>query len=406
MAKEKAELLDELKIGKRSFNFIGKVKVNDDTFKEASSKEGSTWLGVNNQIGIETTAGNILYARVQGGYKLDNPTLFASKKDDFKSKLTIPYESRFNEALLKQVADFAFMNAGIEKDENGKRIYKRFLNAIDFSEYLKENLKDGTQVRIIGEVDYSPGKEDTTYTNYNIKGIYLNEAYIKDGEEVPAKAPSSLIHQSYLVDNSTLEKGWETEFKKNGQITLQLYVPQYLSKIKNAQGQFVEWKKITPIVQPVVFKSSALAKDDESAIKVIKKLFAVKSGVREVVLYVNVIDGYVETGKIEYEISPEMRDLIDMGLISEDEIAAQVTVRKNRVHELSFFKPSIKQNEDGTVLLEVFDKYEEKVLVLPSLDDEDEEDEDNEAYNSEAESFEEPEDDTPKGELDFMSMFN
>ncbi|WP_461199196.1 hypothetical protein [Enterococcus sp. N249-2] len=405
MAKEQKELLEELKVSHRNFSFVGKAKIGDDTFKGASNKEGKTWYHVNTTIGIETEPGNVVYGRIFGGYKLDNPVLHVRSKtgSDF---ITIPYENRDKKELLKNVSDFSFLNVGIETDSEGNRVYKRFIDSIDFENYLSEHLQDGMEIRVVGQVDYSPGKEDQVYTNYDITAIYLNEDYTnKKGEEVKAQEHQARYKQTFVVDSMVLDKGWEKQFKKDGSIVLSLYVPQYLSQILNGEGAYVEWKKTSPVIQNITFKADKMAKSIDGAVAMIKKYFDFKKGVRELTFYVDVRDGYIEGEMAEYEISKEMRELIDMGLITEDEIKTQVTVRKSRVRELLFAKPSIVMNEDGTPALEMYDdKYSDDVLIVPTLDTDDDDEYESQDSESENDDFEEPTNED-SGEIDYMSMF-
>lgn len=404
MVKKNESLLTELKVSHHNFTFIGKARVNDDSFKGASNKEGKTWYHVNSNFGVETTAGNIVYPRIWGGYKLDNPILMVQSKQKGE-RITIPYEHRNKKELLKNVADYSFMTAGIEQEENGRVIYHKFIDSIDFENYLSEHLKDGMDIKVIGSVDYSPGKEEgQVYTNYDISGVYLNREYEKDGKTFPKQEPRATLYQAYLADDSTLEKGWEKQFKKDGEIAIQLYVPQYLSQIRNEQGTFVNWKKTSPVVQTVTFKDT-MAKDVDSAIKFLGGLLKVKSGVvREISMYVDIVDGYQEQEMKEYGVSDEMKYLIDMGIITEDEIESQMTVRKTRVRENVYRTVSVTKGEDGSPVIESFDKYEEGVLVMPSFDDGDEED--NTSFNDdEEESFEEPDTEIPT-EVDFDGLFN
>lgn len=412
MAKKDVELLDELKPLHHNFTFIGVARVGENSFGGASVKEGKTWYHVNSNFGVETKPGNIVYPRIWGGYKLDNPNLMVQSKSKTGERITIPWESRKDEKLLKNVSKYAFFKVGIKQDEDGKMEYAQFISAIDFEDYLATNLKDGMEVIVNGSVEYSPGDEDRTYVNYEIQSVYLNREKEKDGETIPMSEHKAEIYQTYLADDTTLDRGWEKTLRNDGELVVRLYVPQYLSTIKNPQGGYSDWKKTSPVLQQVTFKAGD---KPDAAIKMIKKYCDVKEGiVRESTFYVEAVDGYSEQEVEELDITKDMQELIDMGIMTKEEIKSQVTVRKTRVSENVFSKPSIKLNDEGKPALEVFDdKYSPEALIIPSLGaSEDDEEESNEEYNKKAKATEpktyepdpEDEDDVSKDNVEVLNI--
>ena len=182
MAKDQTELLTELKNGSNSFSLIGKVKLVEGGFGGAVQKEKSNWLGVNSKFGVEISDGNVVYPAVRGGYMLDNPVLKKFGKEKGTGLVSIPYAKRHDENILSGLAQYVFMRGAISKDETGRPEVKKFIDAIDFEAYLAENLYDGMDVKVNGNVEYSPGKEDEVYRNYTVTSIYLNEEYKKNEE--------------------------------------------------------------------------------------------------------------------------------------------------------------------------------------------------------------------------------
>lgn len=411
----KSEEKEGLKVGRHSFSFIGKAKVGDGTFSGGKKSERSQWFGVNDTFGIETDPGNVVYASINGGYMLDNPNLRAFNKQ--RAQVTIPWADRFNETMLDNLGDFAFTNIGLEQDEDGKTITKKFLNALDVDDYLKEHLKNDMDIKVSGQVEYSEGKEGRTYVNYRVRTLYLNNSYTnKEGEEVPKKPARASFTQTFLVDDSVLGKDEKKELKENGETTLPLYVPQYIGKRRTASGEYVEWKKISPLVVPIVVRLSDIkGSSDENKLKIIAKYFGMKSGVRAIGLRINVNEGYINNGASDSEeegVSKELQELIDMGFTTKDEVKSQVTTRGTKTSELVFDTIIAEKDENGDFAIDVHDDlYEEKDLVLPDLDDDDDDDEPfevdddkKESTKDDTESEEEKENDELSS-IDFDNIF-
>ena len=376
MAKDKKELEKELKNGSSSFTLIGTVHLTDDGFSGGKQKENSKWFGVNSSFGVEISEGNIVYPTIRGGYMLDSQVLKRFSKTAGEGMITIPYDKRHDEKLLDQIAPYAFKKGAIARDESGKPILKRFIDDIDYEEYLAGNLKEGMEVRVMGKVEYSEGKEDKVYRNYSVTGVYLNEEYTKNSEVVPPAKHSALIHQTYVFGEDAVDSAWKKEFKNDGQVTLTLNVPQYVGK-RLVGSEYIEWKKVMPIKQVIYIKGDP---EDEKSVKLtealVQKLFTTKRGaVRELGVNCIINEGY-DTQNGNFEISKEMQDLIDMGLISEEEVKNTVNVRGSRVSELIFASPMTKIGDSGEISISLEDdKYAEEALYVQDVDVDEDEDE-------------------------------
>lgn len=368
MAKE--ELLTELKGGISSFTLTGTAVVKENALQGVQQKEGSTWRHVNSSFGVKTDEGNTVYARIWGGYKMDKPIL--KKWDTDNNFVDIKWENRLQETVIESLRPNELLRAGFEKDENGKLITKEFLSEIDFEEYLREHLADGMPVRVRGEVEYSE-YNDETQRRYNVKSVYLAETYTKKDGEVVEPVDGATLRQTYLLDDSALDRGWERTLEKEGSIIITAFVPQYLSQRK-VGDKYVPFKKTIAMPQGIVFKMKD--KEDEKELatkkKIIEKFFKVKRDtVRELVLINNINEGYEEATGVQ--INDEMRELIDMGIMTEDDIKNQVTIRGNKVSELVFSQPAVRRDkETAEVSLQMTDaKYAPEALVMPFIDGED-----------------------------------
>ena len=152
-----------------------------------------------------------------------------------------------------------------------------------------------------------------------------------------------------------------------------MYVPQYISKRK-VGDTYVEWKKVMPLRQNVYIKGDPT---DEKSLKLteglIKRLFTLKEGVvRELTINSVINEGYTtQTG--DFEISKDMQELINLGLISEEEVKKSATVRGSRTSELIFLTPATNVTDDGEITISMDDeKYAPEVLFTPDVDSEEE----------------------------------
>ena len=232
-------------------------------------------------------------------------------------------------------------------------------------------------VRVRGDVEYNEYK-DEIYRRYNIKSVYLAEPYKnKEGETVTPE-PMAQVRQTYILDEDALDKKWQKDLQEEGRTTLSLFVPQYLSQRK-VGDKYLPFKKTIPMHQGVVVKMKDMADEKELKVKktIMEKFFKVKRDtVREIVLINNINEGYEEATGVE--INDELQELIDLGIMTEEDIKNQVTIRGNKVSEIVFAQPAVLRNRDtGDVALQMTDeKYSTEALIVPFIDGEDDFEED------------------------------
>lgn len=370
------ELLTELKGGMASFTMIGTAQIKNDSLEGVKQKEGKTWKHVDSSFAVQSADGSRSFVRIYGGYKLDNPILKRFKSDG-SGMADIPWKDRFNEELHEDLSPRSFFRAKIEKDEEGKLIAKQFISEIDFEEYLREHLEDKMEITVTGEIEYSP-YGDRTFKNYNVKGVYLNEAYVKNGEDVEAREHAAFLRQTYLLDDMSLPKTWKSDLKKDGEVIVAAYVPQYLSSKKIGE-QYEPYKKTDPISQPVIIRMNSKPEDEtyekelEAKNTIINKFFSVKRNkVREIGLFVKINEGF-KTGQAELHIDKQMQELIDANVLTLEDVKSQMTVQGSKVDEMLYMKPVILPQEDGSMKVAMDDeKYAPEALIVPELDSDEE----------------------------------
>ena len=322
-----------LKKGKAEFTLIGKVKVTDKTFNLDNSYD-SGWTDNQMYLGVDCGNGNMVYGEMRGGFFPDDDNILRGfskddKDDDGKSKqVEIAWEDRFDEELLDTVADTSFITVGVEKDVKGKTVYKKFLSAYDAVEYLNDHLEDGMIVNVKGNIGYSE-YEDNVTVKKEITSIVLS----KVEDEADFKATFT---QTILLDFDSIGK---KDPEKNT-MALNAYVVDYVGKPK-IDGKKVEIKK--NVTYPKTFEV-AINENPEITAKMLQKFFKVKKkgSINVLTVMGNLIEGAAIVNITDDDIPDDIKELIEMGLYSEEEAKAKCAVGgNNRERRMVILKPDI-----------------------------------------------------------------
>lgn len=331
MAKNKER--KALKKGKASFTLIGRAKVIDKTFNLDNTYD-SGWTDNQMYLGVDCGNGNMVYSEMRGGFfpDADNILRGFSKDDrdgDGKSvQVEVAWEDRFDDDLLDAIADMSFITVGVEKDVKEKTVYKKFLSAYDAVEYLNEHLEDGMIVNVKGSIGYSEYDDNVTVKK-EITSIVLS----KVEDEADFKATFT---QTILLDFNSIGK---KDPEKNT-IVLNAYVVDYVGKPK-IDGKKVEIKK--NVTYPKTFEV-AINDNPEITAKMLQRFFKVKKkGIVNVLTVMgNLIEGAAIVNITEDDIPDDIKELIEMGLYSEEEAKAKCAVGgNNRERRMVILKPDI-----------------------------------------------------------------
>ncbi|MFT9003111.1 MAG: hypothetical protein ABF991_00205 [Liquorilactobacillus hordei] len=362
--KTKAKLETELKQGFAMFRAWGEVSINDDTFNGVQTSEKTGYKYVNVNFPLKLGDGRQVYLQLMDGYQPSKPILKRFSKKADEGMIDIKWEFRDKKNILDNVAPQSFINVRLEKDDNGKLIHKRFLSGIDAAEYMEKFLKKGQEVFVSGRVEYSR-YNDEVQRRFKIKNISLNEGYTKKGEEVQAHEHEFSVEQTYLIEKDSISSRATKELKEDGRTIIEAYVPQYVSR-ENGQ----EVKDTLALPQQIVF--TANEDNIDVRLKILDNLFKIKSHdvVREIALNITVNEGYDQaTGDIK--LTPEVQELIDLGLTTKEDVKKELTIRGNKISELIFNGVKfVRDEETDEAKLNVSDRYDISVL---SVADEDEE---------------------------------
>jgi hypothetical protein len=349
-----------LKKGKASFNLIGRVKVTDKTFNLDNSYD-SGWTDNSMYVGVDCGGGNVIYAEMRSGFFPDKDNVIRAyskdEKDDAgKSKsVEIAWEDRLDESLYDSISDSSFFTVGVEKDIKEKTVYKKFLTAYDAVDYLNEHLEDGMIVNVKGTLGYSEYEENIS-TKKDITSIVLSK--VEDEKDFKAT-----FSQTILVDSKSIGKKNE---EKNT-IELAAYVVDYVGKPK-IDGEKIEVRK--NVVFPKSFEV-AINENPEITTKMLQKFFKSKKGkVAEITVIGNLVEGGSTVAITEDDIPDDIKELIEMGLYSEEEAEKKIAVGNNgnREKRMIILKPDITyvgkdENRKPTVAFEDA-KYDEDDLYF------------------------------------------
>ena len=331
MAKTKERKV--LKKGKASFNLIGRVKVTDKTFNLDNSYD-SGWTDNSMYVGVDCGNGNTVYAEMRSGFFPDKDNVIRAyskdEKDDAgKSKsVEIAWEDRLDESLYDSISDSSFLTVGVEKDVKDKTVYKKFLTAYDAVEYLNEHLEDGMIVNVKGTIGYSE-YEGNVSTKKEITSIVLS----KIDDEADFKATFS---QTILVDSKSIGKKNDDK----GTMELAAYVVDYVGKPK-IDGEKIEVKK--NVTYPKTFEVAINDENPEITAKMLQRFFKPKKGkITEITVTGNLVEGGSTVNITEDDIPDDIKELIEMGLYSEEEAEKKIAVGNgNRERRMIIVKPDI-----------------------------------------------------------------
>lgn len=358
-----------LKKGRASFMLIGEAKINDYTYKTDERSNKSDW--VYNVLNLGVYCGEkygTVYAEMMGGYgaERDNVVYVHGKddndRDDFQNRFTIAWEDRFNETFLEDVGDMCFIRVGLEKDKNDKVFYKNFLSEYDAIQYIQEHLEEGMVINARGDLEYSL-YNDRVNVRKKINSIVLSRA------DDPSKYVASFTQTILLTKDSVNLKNAD---KAKGIIPIYGKVLEYQKEYKGKtvrQTMPLNW----------TFEYEADLTNKELVTKIIDKVFKVRKDVTEITFEGNFIEGGALVTATADDIPDDIKELIEMGVYTEEEALAKCTESTSRERRMVLIKPLIlMQGEEGDKIpiIQKFEKkYTEEDLILDFMYEDEKEDE-------------------------------
>lgn len=343
-----------------NFTLIGKPVVNDYTFKIDEKSEKSKWIYNAMNLGVYCGEKHgTVYAEMMGGYSEENENrIYAHGKkddgsDDFEKQIVIPWEERFNEDVLEEIGDLSFITVGLIKTNADKTYYEKFLSAYDAIAYAKKHMTDDMVINVRGNLKYSE-YNGVVQVRKNITSIALSKA--KDESEYKA-----IFTQSVLLDKDSASlKNVDTD---KGVMFVDTRILDYVKEVNGVEvkGQYPYNKQFEFAMD---FSNEAACK------KIMEKLFKVKKNITQATFEGEFIEGgAVVTATLE-DLPEDIKDLVEMGVYSEEEALAKCTSNGSRERRMVLKKPMIKLvGEDKTPVVQKFeDRYTEEDLILDCLD--------------------------------------
>lgn len=344
MAKEKE--LTPLQKGKAEFNLVGKAKVSDFTFKldVESGKSGSDWIYNMMSLGVDCGDYGVIYADMMGGYgsNRENKVFVHGKKqndngklvDDFKTQFEIAWEDRLDEDNFEAIGDRCFITVGVEKDDKGNTVYRKFLTSYDAIQYINDCLEDGMVVNVKGNLKYNV-YNDAVQVKKEITSIALSKAEEKDFR--------ATFTQCLFVDGDAIGK----PDSETGLLPIDAMV---LDFAKEHDGEkivrVVNGKKKEGCNLPLFKTFFVKIVEDKEKLKKFLKLFKAKA---KKVTQITV-EGYFTKGEIntvsisEDDIPDDIKELIDLGYIDKDEIMEKMAFANGggkRPEQMVITKPHV-----------------------------------------------------------------
>lgn len=400
MAKVKEKKALDKKGWIQSFTLVGKAALGKFTFNIDAHSEKSDYIYSRMLLNVDCGEKyGLVQSQLMGGYSISNPypVYVHGKKidektgrevDDFDNTYTIDWEDRLDESILEDVGNLCFIRIGIERDKDGKIVEKRFLTDYDAINYLSDTLKDGTEIKVKGQLKYSIYNDAIQVTKQ------INSIFLKTDKDTPI----AMFTQTMLLNKDSVGK-----LDKDKMVYP--IVGMILEKFKEYNGSdltdggSVKGGKFVPLRK--VFDYEVDPDNKEKADLVISKVFKVKKNITMLTCEGIFVEGGATVQATEADIPADIKELIDLGAYSMEEALAKCSENKGKERRMILKRPFLRMvGEEGNKTLQIQkfdDKYSDEDLMLDYLikheEPEEEEDEDEVPFEEENPKKEDPSDD-------------
>ena len=347
-----------------NFTLIGTPKISEDyTFKIDEKSERSQWVYNSLNLGVDCGEHyGVIYCELMGGYSEENENkVFVHGKkdngsDDFEKQIIVDWEDRFNDEVLEEIGDLSFITVGLEKTNEGKTFYKKFLSAYDAIAYIKEHLTEDIVVNVKGNLKYST-YNDNVQVRKNITSIVLSK--VDDSSKYKAS-----FTQTILIDKDSASLKADSIDKDKGVMYVNARVLDYVKEVNGIEvkGQYPYNKQFEFAMD---FSNEATCK------KIMDKLFKVKKGITQITFEGEFIEGGAVVTATWDDIPDDIKDLVEMGVYTQEEALAKCTANGSKERRMVLVKPQIKLTGDDKIpVIQKFEeRYTEDELMLDYLYD-------------------------------------
>lgn len=331
-----------------SFTLVGKPIISNFTFKIDEHSEKSSW--VYNSMNLLVDCGEKhgrISCEMLGGYNPDgNSIIYAHGKDengrdDFSNQIQVDWDDRFDEDVIDNIGDMSFITVGLEKTNEDKTFYKKFLSEYDAIAYVEKHLTKDMVIRVSGNLKYST-YNDKTQIRKNITSIVLSS--IEDPSDFFAS-----FRQSVLVDKES------TSLKNIDKDKGVMYVDaRVLDYVKEMHG--VEIRGQYPF--PYQFEYPMPFDNKELCGKIYDKLFRVKKGIRQITFDGEFVESGATTTVTWDDVPDNIKELVGI-VYTKEEAIAECATNSSRERRMVIKKPFIRKVGDSdkqTPVLQIFDE--------------------------------------------------
>ena len=344
-----------------NFMLIGRPVIGDYTYKIDEKSEKSQWVynGLNLAVDCGEKFGTV-YCECLGGYSEggDNKIYAHGKddagNDDFTKKIEVSWEDRENDEVLEEVGELSFFVVGLEKTNDGKTFYKKFLSSYDAIAYIKEHLSEDMVINVKGNLKYST-YNDNVQVRKNITSIVLSKV------DNPANYKATFT-QTILIDKDSANLKSDGIDKDKGVMYVNARVLDYVKEVNGIEvkGQYPYNKQFEFEMD---FSNEAQCK------KIMEKLFKVKKGITQITFEGEFIEGGAVVTATWDDVPDEIKELVEIGVFTEEEALAKCTANGSRERRMVLKKPQIKLvGDDKVPVIQRFEeRYTEDDLVLDYL---------------------------------------
>lgn len=349
------------------FSFVGDLHFNtkDDAKVPAIKEVGDTGLGIN--ATVVASKNNRAFVEALGW---QNDTI--KTKDIDNGDIEVSWEDRFDEEVVKQVANYR-KNVIVVGDDRHE-----FISTYDFCEYIKDHMDEFQDKRFVA----TGQTQENFYKGKESKRFLINSLYEidKDDERKNKLEMSAVVSWSKdSIDTS--------DFKEEKKIYVNAYTSEFLSK--KDLGEDKGGNRYIPI--QLVLDCSKIDFDNEKHLKMLnyrlmnlglafkdgKIVNSLKSGkyyTNEITIsYFNGAQDMGDAEEITYDMLTSIQKMkVDLGLAKPEDFAAKGRVFGDRIIEFRITDFSNKEPyQDGFIEFDGKADEFEDLIFIPSDDEED-----------------------------------
>ena len=304
----------------KNFKFTGYISFKQENL--VKSKDGSTWR----QIGFSVTDGNNSQFVISNEFGAGSPfKVKVLNEDGGYDNKEVYWAERNNETVVKEVASFN------KKYVMGKTV----LHQHDFNEEILKGVRDGKIVSakfedgkiVSGTKVTVSGQVKINYYNGNISQQYEITRFNVVKDETPCEFAGNV--------SIVFTKGAVKDDEKRKRVVINGYVNEYNKALGTEKNPMV----LLP--QTLVLNYEEVKNGEKLRSFLLNKMDVEKGKYFGICFDVNFMRGAKESEPKDVKFTKEQKELIDLGLMTEEEVMASMTVVGKKITETQVQKINI-----------------------------------------------------------------